>query len=348
MDFGTGALLGGLGGGLFSGLGSMLGASDTADALREAARKQQEMFNKQLGFQQAQLGAPSAEFPLGTPTGLAWYTRGFEPREFGYSKSLYEALKRAPEELAGSYRGIQSTLKPAEGVISDVLAGKGEAERLGWLAPIAEAREAAARTTGAAVEDALRASKNAALAQYGAQGFGQGGTTMGRRMAELEFGAAQQQSQALADAILQNRMAEAAAQEQAYLEQLGLAQAAPQLGQGLVSIENLPATAAGQEMASLWSIPMAVAAQQRQFTGPQAIDYSRFVPETSAVAEALKGIGGTLGGLGGYLTTQDLIKAIAANQTSSGPRRLSPSTDTTYGYPDTYSAPLSYYERGGV
>jgi|GEM_PF-6741740 len=307
-------LIAAIGGAVGSTAGSVAGALGSQSAAKSAMRAQERQQQELINLQKQQLGMPTAEFPLGTPVGLAWYTRGFEPTEFGYARNLYDALKRSPAEVAASYEGVKNTLAPAQSIIGNALGGAGTRARLDWLVPVEQAREEAAKVAGGAIEQALRGARQATQSNYSAQGYGGAGTTLGRRLAELQYGAATEQAKALADAILQNRLAEAAAREAGYQEQLGMAQNAAQLAQALASIERLPATAAGQEMAALWSIPSAVSATNKQFAGPSPINYGQFVEglAQSPWGAAFGSIGGGLSGIAGILQQQQNMSMMQA------------------------------------
>lgn len=287
-------LLAGIGS-VAGGLGSIFGASNQAKQLKRALEEQKREWNEAMTFQRQQRGAVTPEFRQGTPVSLPWYTGSFEPQQFQFAKTVWEALKRSPQEMREGALRVTGKFAPALDQMAQAMTTGGLNERLAWLAPVAQQRQALAQTYVPAIQEALESEMAAARARNAALGYGQTGTPLAKQLAGMRYGAYTQQAQALGQAMLENALAEAAAREAAYNQRLQLSGQAPALAQQFALMDVLPAATATQELGQLYQLFQPFRVNQ-SFSGVTPIDTSRFVGP-SVAGTAFGALGGVLGGV---------------------------------------------------
>jgi hypothetical protein len=283
-------------GGLLAAPFKAFAARDATKAVNAANRKaaeQQEAINKwRMQQWMEQFGEG------GAPVFLPRYARDEEQQMFREGMDIFDATYRDPQEQRAAYERIQSMYMPfMEQQVGDIMTGKTTEDRLGYLAPVTEARLTQADVAEQAMQQAIEKRLQDLAVQQRAAGFGGAGTAAQRQMLQAQFGATQQSAAERAAAGAQNAMDTRAVQEGELERRISTAAQAPQLVQAAAGIESLPTQAMTQDYLSRLQMFQPYHVQRGQ--APPQLTAHDYQPEISGKTAMLSSIGGALQNLGG-------------------------------------------------
>lgn len=221
-------------------VGAILGSQAQEEAARRNLQAAQETnaLNYRM-FQEGRGSAGSAFLPAyfgGTEAQLAKDASNY------YNQS--RALMGSPEEQYAKYAATVGAFQPmadaSRGALGDVFNGNLTASRLGYLAPVNQARTDFAKTQQQGVLEGLQQRINALNAQNSKQGFTSTGSFAQNRLLGATVGARQAAAGALAGANLANAQDVRSVNDQGAEMKLNLMNAPYQQAQNALTMQMSP------------------------------------------------------------------------------------------------------------
>jgi hypothetical protein len=303
-------------------------SSDAKKAAGQQVGAQQDINERQIGFQENLRGAND------TPTYLGWgeFGRTMEPQLQDEATKAWLTSSPDLKTEWSKMQGISGQALPyMQSVIGDVQSGAWSDKRQAMNDPVYAARLQAAQVPASAIGAAMQAQKNALAAQNAAAGLRTGSAT-NRDMLTAELAARNQTGNLTAQAMLQNATDRSQLGQAGMAEQLALMQNMPGLVQGMQQTEISPwqSLAALQSQRASMFQPFSI----KQDYSPLAIQAPQYQATLSPTAAVLGSLGSSLGsGASAYMQNQKLNQYLSQMQNMQNVQ--SQYATSPYGMPET-------------